>query len=99
MSQYSGVTQDISDFSDQKSSLVSRFIVRAEEGGGGGGGEAHSTTLKSSIDVGDSDRAAGKPVERSNSRVNKVSHLMRWPRQKDKDRASANLYVSDTSQV
>ena len=92
---YSGVTQDISDFSDQKSSLVSRFIVRAEEGGG----EAHSTTLKSSIDVGDSDRAAGKPVERSNSRVNKVSHLMRWPRQKDKDKASANLYVSDTSQV
>ena len=98
MSQDSGVTQDISDFSDQKSSLVSRFIVRPEEGGGGGG-EAHSTTLKSSIDVGDSDRAAGKPVERSNSRVNKVSHLMRWPRQKDKDKASANLYVSDTSQV
>ena len=71
--------------------------MRAEEQGGGG--EAHSTTLKSSIDVGDSDRAAGKPVERSNSRVNKVSHLMRWPRQKDKDKASANLYVSDTSQV
>ena len=41
----------------------------------------------------------GKPVERSNSRVNKVSHMMRWPRQKDKDKPSANLYVSDTSQV
>ena len=70
-------------------------------GGGGGGGEAHNPTLKSSIDVGDSERG-GKPVERSNSRVSKVSNLMRWPkqpRQKDKDKASANLYVSDTSQV
>ena len=75
--------------------------MRADEqvGGGEGEREARNPTLKSSIDVGDSDRAAGKPVERSNSRVNKVSHLMRWPRQKDKDKASANLYVSDTSQV
>ena len=74
---------------------MSRFVVRADEQGGG---ETHNPTLKSSIDVGESERG-GKPVERSNSRVNKVSNLMRWPRQKDKDKPSANLYVSDTSQV
>ena len=74
--------------------------MRADEqvGGGEGEREARNPTLKSSIDVGDSERG-GRPVERSNSRVNKVSNLMRWPRQKDKDKASANLYVSDTSQV
>ena len=57
-------------------------------------------TLRSSIDVEDSERTdRSGAVERSASRVTKVSNLMRWPRQKDKDKASANLYVSDTSQV
>ena len=68
--------------------------MRAEDQGG----ETHNPTRKSSIDVAESERE-GKPVESSNSRVNKVSHMMRWPRQKDKDKPSANLYVSDTSQV
>ena len=45
-------------------------------------------------------RSRGK-VERSNSRVTKVSNLIKWPKNKDKDKSStaANLYVSDTSQV
>ena len=89
----------ISDFSDQKSQThVARFVVTAE------GQAAHNppqTTLKSSLEVEDSERTdrTDRTVERSNSRVTKVSNLMRWPRQKDKDRSSANLYVSDTSQV
>ena len=42
----------------------------------------------------------GRKVERSNSRVTKVSNLIKWPKSKDKDKSSAaNLYVSDTSQV
>merc|ERR1719410_159171 len=41
----------VQDFSDQKSSHVSRFVVRAEDQGSGG--ETHNPTRKSSIDVGE----------------------------------------------
>ena len=86
----------VSDFSDQKSqSHVARFVVT------GDGAGPPLTTLKSSVEVEDSERRdrTDRTVDRSNSRVTKVSNLMRWPRQKDKDKSSANLYVSDTSQV
>jgi len=44
-------------------------------------------------------QTCGRKIERSNSRVTKVSNLIKWPKSKDKDKSSANLYVSDTSQV
>ena len=43
--------------------------------------------------------AKGRRVERSNSRVTRVSNLIKWPKNKDKEKTGANLYVSDTSQV
>ena len=47
-----------------------------------------------------SEKLGGK-VERSNSRMNKVSNLIKWPKTKEKTEKSsaAHLYVSDTSQV
>ena len=44
--------------------------------------------------------AKGRRMERSNSRVTRVSNLIKWPKNKDKEKSTAaNLYVSDTSQV
>ena len=40
-------------------------------------------------------------LERSNSRTvgSKVTNLIKWPKSKEKEKSSANMYVSDTSQV
>ena len=86
-----------SDYSERGPGHVARLVV-----GGGVQGEAETDTEVTSEvrSVISEARSRGK-VERSNSRVTKVSNLIKWPKNKDKDKSStaANLYVSDTSQV
>ena len=75
---------------------MARLVV-----GGGVQGEAETDTEVTSEvrSVISEARSRGK-VERSNSRVTKVSNLIKWPKNKDKEKSTAaNLYVSDTSQV
>jgi len=82
----------IQDYSDRGPNHVARLVV--------GQGDAETDTEAGLSDPVTSE-AKGRRVERSNSRVTRVSNLIKWPKNKDKDKSStaANLYVSDTSQV
>ena len=81
----------VSDYSDRGPSHVARLVV--------GQGEAETDTEAGASNPVTSE-AKGRRVERSNSRVTRVSNLIKWPKNKEKEKTTAaNLYVSDTSQV